>query len=271
LKLPNLITLTTDFGLQDAYVGQVKGAILCRNPEAVIVDLTHAIDPHDIMAAAVTIRSSYHYFPGRSVHMLVVDPGVGTRRNILAMMAERHIFVAPDNGILTFLMREMKIQALHRVTNMALLPDRISATFHGRDIMAPVAAALAAGMHIAEAGPPVNVRDCVQLDIPATQRDDHGITGRVIHIDRFGNIQTTVTARDLSLYDPADFSGVFIRSRKIGAISSTYSDRGEGELVALIDSSGHLEIAVNRGSAAAELQCRIGDPVTVVMNGTAAR
>ncbi|MDH3330361.1 MAG: SAM-dependent chlorinase/fluorinase [Desulfobulbaceae bacterium] len=268
MKLPNLITLTTDFGLQDAYVGQIKGAILRRNIDARIIDLTHAIDAQDILAAAVTIRSSYHYFPQESVHMVVVDPGVGSQRKILVMKADNHLFVAPDNGALTFLIRDKKTQAVHRVANRSLFPDEISATFHGRDIMAPVAAALADGMKIAEVGPAINIEDCVQLDIQKTQLDKQGITGRVIHIDRFGNIQTTITSGNISLYQPSSFAGIVIRSQKINAISTTYSDSAAGELVAVIDSAGHLEIAVNRGNAAEQINCEIGDPVTVVMEGS---
>lgn len=266
MKSPNLITLTTDFGLQDAYVGQIKGAILRRNIHAGIIDLTHAIDAHDILAAAVTIRSSYHYFPKQTVHMVVVDPGVGSQRKILAMEADDHLFLAPDNGILTFLIRDIKkITTIHRISNKSLFPDEISATFHGRDIMAPVAAALAGGMNIAEVGPRVDIEKCIQLSIPETLLEQHRITGRVIHIDRFGNIQTSITSGNLSHYQPSSFSGISIRSQTIDTIASTYSDKQEGELVAVIDSSGHLEIAVNRGSAAEKIQCAIGDPVTVQM------
>ncbi len=265
MKLPNLITLTTDFGLQDPFVGQIKGAILRRNINARIVDLTHAIDAHNILGAAVTIRSSYHYFPRESVHMIVVDPGVGSQREIIALMADNHIFIAPDNGILTFMMRDKNIQAAHRISNRSLFPTEISATFHGRDIIAPVAAALADGLDITDVGPAIDIKDCVQLDIPKTQLDEHGITGRVIHVDRFGNIQTTITSGNISLYQPSSFAGIFIRSSKINAISSTYSDSAEGELLAVIDSAGHLEIARNRGNAAEHIGCKIGDPVSVVM------
>ena len=266
MKRPNLITLTTDFGLQDAYVGQIKGAILRRNIQARIIDLTHAIDAHDILAAAVTIRSSYHYFPKQSVHMIVVDPGVGSQRKILVLQADNHIFLAPDNGIFTFLIRDIKqIDAVHRISNRSLFPDEISATFHGRDIMAPVAAALAEGMKISEVGPSIQIEDCLQLAIPKTQLDEHGILGRVIHIDRFGNIQTSITSGNLSHYQPSSFAGISIRSHTVDGIAATYSDKQAGELVAVIDSSGYLEIAVNRGSAAKKIQCAIGDPVTVKM------
>ena len=191
----NLITLTTDFGLQDPFVGQMKGAILRRNLQAKIVDLTHAIEPHNIMAGAVTIRSSYHSFPKGTVHVVVVDPGVGSQRKIIAMMADDHIFIAPDNGALTFLMRDRKVQAVHRIENSSLFPNEISATFHGRDIMAPVAAALADGMLLKEVGPEIELSECVQLDIPTTQFDENGITGRVIYIDRFGIFTHSIPSR----------------------------------------------------------------------------
>lgn len=262
----NLITLTTDFGLQDPFVGQIKGAILGRNLQARIVDLTHAIEPHNILAGAVTIRSSYHSFPKGTVHMVIVDPGVGSQRNIIALMVDDHIFIAPDNGSLTFLMRDRKVQAVHRVENRSLFPNEISATFHGRDIMAPVAAALADGMLLDEVGPEIELEECVQLDIPATQYDENGITGRVIYIDRFGNIRTTVTSFTLAQYQPSSFAGIFIGQHKINSISSTYSDVAPGELLALIDSAGHLEIATNKGNAAETTSCKIGDPVNVMMD-----
>ncbi|GAB4344391.1 MAG: SAM-dependent chlorinase/fluorinase [Desulfobulbaceae bacterium] len=261
----NLITLTTDFGLQDPYVGQMKGAILRHNIRARIVDLTHAIEPHNVLAGAVIIRSSYHSFPKGTVHLVVVDPGVGSQRKIIALRVDDHYFIAPDNGALTLLIRDREVQAAHRVDNRALFPNEISATFHGRDIMAPVAAALARNGKLQEVGPAIDPATCVQLDLPATQLDEHGITGRVIHIDRFGNVRTTITSSTLATYQPSSFAGIFIGKHSVRAISATYSDVAPGELLALIDSAGHLEIAVNRGNAAQRLGCRIGDPVTVLM------
>lgn len=261
----NLITLTTDFGLRDPYVGQLKGAILRRNMEAKIVDLSHAIGPHDILAGAIIIRSSYDFFPRGSVHLVVVDPGVGSQRKIIALKADSHFFIGPDNGVLTLLMRDRKVQALHRISNRSLFPDRISSTFHGRDIMAPVAAALAKGMDISEVGPAITVDDCAHLDIPATQFDENGITGRVISIDRFGNIQTSISSFTLANYQPSSFAGIFIGSHSINSIASTYADTQPGELLALIDSAGYLEIAVNRGNAAERIGCKVGDPVNVTM------
>jgi S-adenosylmethionine hydrolase len=266
LKRANLITLTTDFGYADPFAGQIKGAILRRNIGARIIDLTHAIEPHNILGGAVTIRNSYHYFPHGTVHMVVVDPGVGTQRLIIAMMADDHIFIAPDNGALTLIMRDKNIQAVHRISNSSLFPAEISATFHGRDIMAPVAAALAGGMTLDQVGPAITAQECIQLDIPVTHLDENGITGRVISIDRFGNIRTTITSANLSRYQPSSFAGIFIGAHQINAISATYGDRPAGQLLALIDSAGQLEIAVNRGNAATLTGCGIGDPVSVLMD-----
>ena len=263
----NLITLTTDFGLADPYVGQIKGVILQRNISARIIDLTHAVEPHDIPAAAMAIHASYPFFPPGTVHMVVVDPGVGSGRMILAAVAGDHLFVAPDNGVLTLILRDGKIQALHRVDNRSLFPADISPTFHGRDIMAPVAALLAGGMALERVGPPVPADRCVLLDIPEARRDGGGISGQVIGVDRFGNIRTSITAADLGDRRPDAVAGVVVGTDRIDAVVATYSDRPAGELLALIDSTGHLEIAVNRGNAARLTGCRIGDPVRVTLAG----
>ncbi len=265
MRFANLITLTTDFGLQDPYVGQMKGAILKRNITARMIDLTHAVPPHDVLNGAITIRASYNYFPKGTVHLVVVDPGVGSQRKILAVMADGHLFIAPDNGLITLLVKENKIQAAYRVENSSLFPREVSATFHGRDIMAPVAAALADGMELDMVGPKIEVSACVLLDLPEPNFDENGITGQVLYIDNFGNIRTTITTAHLGHYQPASFSGVYIGDNQINAISATYSDQPEGELVATIDSAGYLEIAVNRGSAAQKTNCRKGDPVAVIM------
>lgn len=261
----NLITLTTDFGLADPYVGQIKGVILRHNINARIVDLTHAIEPQDILTAALTIHSAYRFFPAGSIHVAVVDPGVGSGRMILAVLAGDHFFIAPDNGILTLLLRDGQVRAVHRIDNRSLFPPDISATFHGRDIMAPVAAQLAGGMALDRVGPAIAAERCIRLDIPAARHDGKGIGGQVIGMDRFGNIRTSITTADLDGRRPDAFAGVVLGAKRIDAIVSTYSDRPAGELLALIDSSGYLEIAVNRGNAAKLTGCRIGDPVRLIL------
>jgi len=263
MSTANLITLTTDFGLDDPYVGQMKGAILKRNNFARIVDLTHAIAPHDILQGAVTIRTSYRYFPEATIHLVVVDPEVGTQRGILAARADNHIFIAPDNGLLTLLDMDNRIEVVHRVENQSLFPTEISSTFHGRDIMAPVAAALAGGLPLDEVGPETRFADCVHLDIPEPVVEQDGIRGHMLHCDRFGNIRTNITSRHLSAFQPANFAGIIIGDLHINTISSTYGDTPPGEAVAVIDSSGYLEIAINRGNAAMELACQPGEEILV--------
>jgi S-adenosylmethionine hydrolase len=196
---------------------------------------------------------------------VVVDPGVGSQRGILAATGENHLFIAPDNGLLTLLAMDNKIEAVHRVENSSLFPSEISGTFHGRDIMAPVAAALASGLPLDKVGPETTFTNCVQLEIEQPVIDEDSISGQVMHIDHFGNIRTTITSRYFSQFQPSNFSGVKIGKHTIGAISSTYAEQETGELVALIDSSGYLEVAVNRGNASEITGCTIGDPVTILL------
>ncbi|MBW2328546.1 MAG: SAM-dependent chlorinase/fluorinase [Deltaproteobacteria bacterium] len=268
MQFANIITLTTDFGLEDPYVGQLKGAILKHNISVRIIDICHSIPAHDILTAAVTIRTSYNYFPKGSIHLVIVDPGVGSQRRILAATAGKDLFIAPDNGALSLLFKDNMIQTVHRVENASLFPSEISSTFHGRDIMAPVAAAMAGGMHLNKVGPVAEINSCTHLDLPEPTISGTGIKGQVLHVDRFGNIRTNITTADLSKFQPASFSGIRIKSHKVGNISNTYSDSPSGSLVAVIDSAGYLEIAVNRGSAARLTECCIGDPLVVLMEGS---
>lgn len=267
MQFANIVTLTTDFGLEDPYVGQVKGAILKYNISAHIIDICHSIPPHDILTAAVMIRTSYNYFPKGSIHLIIVDPGVGSQRRIVAATGGKHLFIAPDNGVLSLLFKDNMIETVHRVENASLFPSDISSTFHGRDIMAPVAAAIAGGMVLDKVGPVVNINDCTQLNLPEPNITETGIEGQVLHIDHFGNIRTNITSADLSKFQPASFSGIKIKGYTINNISNTYSDSPPGSLVAVIDSGGYLEIAVNRGNAARQIECSTGTPLVVLMEG----
>lgn len=265
MQFANIITLTTDFGLEDPYVGQVKGAILKYNISVRIIDICHSIPAHDILTAAVTIRTSYNYFPKGSIHLVIVDPGVGSQRRVLAATAGKHLFITPDNGVLSLLFKDNMIQTIHRVENASLFPSEISSTFHGRDIMAPVAAAVAGGMSLDKVGPATTINSCTHLKLPEPITSGTGIEGQVLHVDRFGNIRTNITTADLSQFQPASFSGIKIKGHTINNISNTYSDSPSGSLVAVIDSAGYLEIAVNRGSAVRLTECYIGDPLVVLM------
>ena len=265
MKPSGIITLTTDFGLQDEYVGVMKGVILSRFPQATIVDLTHNIQPHDIQDASIIIESAYRYFPPGTVHLVVVDPGVGSGRNILAVESDEHYFIAPDNGTLSTILRSDSESQVYQVANLDLFTDRVSSTFHGRDIMTPIAAALADGMDISFVGPAISVEDSVKMTQPSVETSPDGdqLIGEVIHVDHFGNIRTSISRKALVSHLQSREPSIKIGDYTIYEISNSYSEKDQGQAVALFDSRDYLEIAVNRGNAAKLLACRVGDRVTV--------
>jgi S-adenosylmethionine hydrolase len=259
---PVIITLTTDFGLQDPYVGQLKGALLKGCPSATLIDITHAIPPWDVVTAAVAIRTSYGFFPLGSIHLIVVDPGVGSQRAILAAAGDGHFFIAPDNGILSLLAADHKIETVHRVEDSAFFPTSVSPTFHGRDIMAPVAAALARGRALCDFGAAVPPQALAPTIVPSAVQEPGCLRGHVQSIDHFGNIRTTLRVGHGHL-DPAVFDFLEISGRRITQLARTYNEVPVGALIALIDSSGYLEIAANQASAAQILGGSRGARVTV--------
>ena len=265
MRVTGLITLTTDFGLQDSFVGQLKGALLTANRSVQIIDLCHAVPPHDILSAALTIHTSYTYFPEGSLHLIVVDPGVGSRRHLLVAEADNHLFVAPDNGLLSLFFTDNTISALYRIENASLFSKNISNTFHGRDIMAPVAAELAGGMAPDQVGPATTIDSCIHLDLPKPTVSSSEIVGQIVQIDHFGNMRTNITRADLDNFPPSTFPKLRIKGQRMANFVRTYADVSSDRLLALIDSEGYLEIAVNRGNAARRLNSSIGDMVTVVM------
>lgn len=252
-----VVSLLTDFGLDDPFVGMMKGVILQRCAAARIIDLTHAIEPQDVRRAGYGLADSWRYFPPATIHVAVVDPGVGTDRAILAAAVDGHILIAPDNGLLTAVFEQVQPDEIRQVSNGAIFLKSISRTFHGRDIFAPTAGALAAGMPLSDVGPVVD--KCVSLDLPhATVTDDGTVRGEVIYIDRFGNLVTNIAGPQLPL-----MPRVAIAGRTIEGLVASYGHRPAGELLAVIGSTGRLEIAINRGHAAATLDAPIGTAVTV--------
>jgi len=264
MQTADIITLTTDFGLEDPFVGQLKGALLSSNRSARIIDLCHAVPPHDILAGALTIHSSYNFYPEGTVHLIIVDPGVGSKRHILAAEADDHLFIAPDNGLLTLFFQHNTIRALYRIENPALFSADISNTFHGRDIMAPVAAKLAGDMGLDQVGPPATIESCIHLDLPKPLVSSRKIVGQILQVDHFGNMRTNITRAELHTFPFSAVSEIRIKGVRITSLARTYTDAPAGRLLALIDSAGYLEIAVNRGNAAQFLNCGAGEPVTVL-------
>lgn len=265
----SIITLLTDFGNQDEYVGLMKGVILSINPRVTIVDITHHINNQDVVHAALTIHSSYRYFPAGTVHLIVVDPGVGTDRALLALEKKKHFFIAPDNGVLTRLFADADIAKLIRISNSNFFLSPVSRTFHGRDIIAPVGAHLSKGVELSKLGPEMNPQEAIRLDnLQARLLKNGDLIGRIIAIDHFGNLISNIETTQLAPYDqagPRTRLKIKIGSHVIHGLSETYADVRSEATLALIGSRGYLEIAVNCGSAEQKLKARRGDVVRVAI------
>jgi len=265
----SVITLLTDFGTDDEYVGLMKGVILSINPAVTIVDLSHRIDSHDIVQAAFAIRSSYSYFPQGTVHLIVVDPGVGTERNLLVLKLGGHFFIAPDNGVLTLLCSDKKVSALNLITNPEYFSASISSTFHGRDIIAPVGAHITNGVDLNELGPETDVQNIMHLDgLRACCTKNSELCGKIIAIDHFGNLITNIHSDQLSQCLPAatyDKLKIKMGSNVIEGLAQTYAKVRSDSPVAVIGSRGYLEIAINQGHAAKRLNAVKGDDVWLLL------
>jgi len=257
------ITLTTDFGHQDEYVGVMKGVILSINKKIPIIDLVHTIAPQNIRQGALILKNNYTYFPEGTVHLVVVDPGVGSSRRIIAFQNSGQIFIGPDNGIFTPFFVNQDPFDVYVVENEQLFLSSISKTFHGRDIMAPVAARLASGMDIADVGPQITSHSCaiISLRNPVLQRN--GVTGEVITIDNFGNIRTNITLAYLNEIDLGDKPCITLKSYTFGFIDGSYKDIDSDMPTGIINSSGELEVCVKNGNAARLLKTNKGERVFV--------
>lgn len=236
------ITLTTDFGTRDGYVGAMKGVILKRNPAARIIDITHDIPPQDVMAGAMTLACSHRHFPDGTIHVVVVDPGVGTKRKPIIARSARFFWVLPDNGLLTLVDQQDPVEAVWEITAPLFRRHEVSSTFHGRDIFAPTAAQLSLGSKPEAAGPALG--DWKRLVIGAPEIKDGVVHGEVMHVDIFGNLITNIP---LSLV-PAS-GRVVLNKHGIGSIRKTYGEVAEGEALALMGSGGFLEVSINGGNA----------------------
>ena len=258
-----LITLLTDFGVADYFVGSVKGVILSVNPQARIVDLTHEIAAQDIEAAAFTLLAAYKSFPKGTVHVAVVDPGVGSTRRGIAVLAADQIFVGPDNGIFSYIYERESTFRVYELSNQELFREPVSPTFHGRDIFAPVAAALSNGVKPAKLGR--RVTDPVKLASLKPELRDSRIRARIIHIDRFGNCVTNIT-REVLTEEMIDAGAqLTIKGKKITSFRRFFAEEtsGRSQLFALWGSAGFLEIAAANRSAAKLLRAARGESVVV--------
>ena len=259
----SIITLLTDFGTHDYFVGALKGAILSINPEVQIVDITHDVPPQDIEAAAFNLLACYKDFPSGTVHVVVVDPGVGSARRAIVVQCADQLFVGPDNGLFSWICeREGKYKARH-VTNEAFLREHVSTTFHGRDVFAPIAAHLSSGTSPDELGP--LVLDMVSLEALGPRVKNNGVEGRIIHIDRFGNCITNLTADHFGgrLGMGASLS---VNQQRVTGFREFFSQtkpRTDEKLFMILGSAGFIEIAAQNASAASLLNVQRGDRVAL--------
>jgi hypothetical protein len=260
-NVPNpIITLTSDFGSRDAYVGIMKGVILGIAPHASLVDLSHAIPPQAVTIGALVLRSAVEFFPVGTIHLAVVDPGVGSSRLPVAVVTERGILVGPDNGLLYPSAMALGVREVRRLEREKFFRPEISGTFHGRDVFAPVAAHLAAGVPPRELGGRVD--ELQSLLLPVARREPGEILGEIVYVDHFGNLITNIRAGDLSAF-PVQGLSISIGPVSLSGPVSSYSAVESGEPLAIVDSWGQLEVAVRNGNAAQHFSAGVGTVVRV--------
>jgi S-adenosylmethionine hydrolase len=265
-----IITLTTDFGTNDHFVGAVKGVILDIVPEAAIVDISHAVQAYDVLDGALAISQTYSYFPTGTVHMVVVDPGVGTTRRPIIASSDGYHFVAPDNGVLSMVYAKEQRMHVRHVTSDHYFRQPVSNTFHGRDVFAPVAAYLAKMVDSHKFGE--EIEDYVRFAAPRPKAvAENRLRAVVLKVDRFGNLITNVTPEDA----PALFAGkvgfkIVVGSKEITAIRTAYAEGTPGEVFGILGSMGHLEIVANRAAAAQITGAGKGSEVSVLLGEGAA-
>jgi len=261
-----IVTFTTDFGLNDPFVGIMHGVVLNIHPETPIVDISHAVPSYDVLNGALTIAQAYRYFPRSTVHVVVVDPGVGSRRRPIIAETGDYVFVAPDNGVLSLVESQEPKFSVRHVTAERYFLRSVSQTFHGRDIFAPVAGWLSNGVAPAEFGPEIS--DNVRLTVPVVERiAENHLRGSVLKVDKFGNLITNISAQEV----PAMFGAtappfsLTIAGQTIGRLCRSYAEGGEGELFVIVGSSGFLEIAANKASAGETLGLGAGATLEIAL------
>jgi S-adenosyl-L-methionine hydrolase (adenosine-forming) len=261
-----IITLTTDYGTNDHLVGTLKGVLLKINPDLAIVDITHHVNAYDLLDGALTIGAAYSYFPARTIHLVVVDPGVGTERRPLLVTAQNQYFVAPDNGVLSLIYeREQENLVVRHANAEHYFLQPVSKTFHGRDIFAPVAAWLSKGWQTAAMGD--EIEDYQRFVLPRAKEVDGGAQGVVLRIDAFGNVMTNFRAEDLP--ESARNGGglnLKVGTHTVARLVDTFAMGAADEPIAYVGSSGYVEIAINKANAARKLAISRGAAVTLAKN-----
>lgn len=259
------VVLMTDFGLKSSYVAQMKGVMLDINPNIEFIDLTHGIHPQNIKEAAFVVKGSYKFFPKNTIFLCIIDPEVGTERNIIILKTNDYYFIAPDNGLLTLVLETEKDREIYSVENSDYFSKKVSPTFHGRDIFAPVAAYLSLGTDIGKFGTKIKKTRKIMVEKLIIEENKNEVQGEVIYIDRFGNAVTSISGKYLR-DKKVDFGNIEIKFKGyyIMGISRSYADKGERELLATVGSNDYLEIAINKGNAEEECGIKTGDKVRLL-------
>jgi S-adenosylmethionine hydrolase len=257
-----IITLTTDYGTSDHFAAVMKGVILTINPDVNVIDITHSVLAHDILDGALAIGQAYRYFPPKTIHVVVVDPGVGTERRPILVAGDQHYFVAPDNGVLSSVYEQSESLHVWNIISEHYFRQPVSKTFHGRDIFAPVAAWLTKSWQTSSFGEPID--DFVRFAIPRVKVNGNQVQGAVLRVDHFGNLITNVAVEDVpDLLAAGTNVKINVGNAQVSKVVQTFAEGAAGEVVGLIGSSGYLEISVNKGNASRTLGVGRGAEVTV--------
>ena len=255
-----IITLTTDFGIADGYVASVKGVILSVNPALCIMDVCHEIGPQNIFHGAFVFHTAYSYFPDGTVHLVIIDPGVGSNRRAIIIKTKKQYFIGPDNGVFSFVLRDEHVEEIRAIENPKYILSNISSTFHGRDIFAPVGAHLASGIPMEEFGSVVD--NPVSIPVPAPKYNNNLMVGHILCVDRFGNLITNIHRRFWQ-ENIGNRRFIIFCGKRIEKLNRSYADSHVGEVLAIFNSSGYLEISVNYGNAAKEMGLDTGSEIEI--------
>lgn len=255
---PPIITLLTDFGTADQYVSAMKGVMLSIAPQARLIDISHEVEPQNILGGAYLLANSAPWFPAGTIHLAVVDPGVGSDRSIIAGRWGDQIVIAPDNGLVSFMQKDTPASEIFELTDRQYSLLDVSKTFHGRDVLAPAAAHVACGTALSALGARITQPQIIHL--PQPELRENRLVGQVIHVDRFGNLVTNIKADEFREFAPAT---VHVKDHVISSLVRTYSDAPIGRPLAVVGSSNMLEISINQGNARDEISVAVGEEVTL--------
>ena len=256
-----IITLLTDFGLKDPYVASMKGVVLSINPQCTLIDITHQVSPHDIKEGAFTLAQTYSTFPKGTIHLAVVDPGVGSARKPVLLVTKNYFFVGPDNGLFTLALKREKLKKVIALCKMEFFLPTVSSTFHGRDVFAPVAASLSLGVKPESFGPSIKSWHHIPFPKPAVKQGK--LIGEIVHVDAFGNLVSNIDRKSLHQFSKDYSFNIRIGRRNISGLKKGYWEGKRNEPMALFGSAGFLEISIREENAQKTLKVKKGDRVEV--------